>query len=97
MEQGKTGPFIGIIIIVIVLLMGGYYIMKNRPEPEPTITAEEIVGLPDTVLETLEAPPSASTEIDDIASDLEATPLEDLDIDLGDLDSELNFDDLDTI
>jgi len=87
--QKSAGPVIGIIIIVLVLVFGGLYFWGKRVTQEPT--PEAIMNMPDSQLETL-GTQNTSDEVTAIEEDLNATDLENLDAELGDIEKELgNF------
>ena len=72
-KEGRTGPTIGIIIVVIIvlILVGLYFWGERLRNAEPM----------DSVTNTLQEQ-SASDELDDIETDLDATMIEELDSDL---------------
>ena len=91
-KGSQAGPVIGSIIVIIVLVLGGLYFIGQKVskdgifEPSP----EEILNESDLILETLENQ-GTSDEVSAIEEDLNATILEDLDAELQNIESELNF------
>lgn len=71
-KEGRTGPTIGIIIVVIVLILVGLYFWGKRLQNGETV---------DSATNALQEQ-SASDELDDIETDLDATMIEELDSDL---------------
>ncbi len=88
-EEKSTGAIIGAIIIVVLLVIGGLYFLGQRVTKE--LAPEEILSQPDEITETLGIQGN-SDEIVDITTDLR-TPadFENLDVELGTIDAELNF------
>ena len=87
-----VGPIIGVVIIIIIIIFGGLYFIGAKVNDEGLLapTVEEIQNAPDETLGSLEAQ-GASDEVGAIEEDVNATPLENLDIELGDIEAELNF------
>jgi len=88
-DKKSYGPIFGIVIIVILIVLAGFYFWGNQLQER---VSEEVVS--EEVTEdagTAEEPLSPSDEIADIEADLDATLLDDLDAELGDIDAELNF------
>ncbi len=88
-EKKSAGPLFGIIIIVVLIVLAGFYFWAQLGDRD-VMTAEEIAAEIDPNLESLESQ-SLSDEIADIEADLDATGLDDLDMELEDIDLELNF------
>lgn len=86
-EKKSAGPVFGIIIIVVLLILAGFYFWGTLDD---SMSPAEIAAEADTALESLETQ-STSDEISDIEADLDATSLDDLDQELGDIDLELDF------
>lgn len=91
-QKTQIGPIIGVVIIIIIIIFGGLYFIGKKVNDEGLLspTAEEILGNKDSTLEMLQTQ-GASDEVGVIESDLDATILEDLDTELGNIDTELNF------
>ena len=99
-KQTKSiGPIIGIAIIVVLIIFGGLYYwgaqiskrdIPNDSQDTIVTTIEEIENTPDATLEQLQTQ-STSDEIADIEADLNLTDLENLDTELGDIDTELGL------
>lgn len=92
MKGSQAGPVIGSIIVIIVLVLGGLYFIGQKVTKEGVFEPgpEEILNAPDLTLETLKEQ-GTSDEVSAIEEDLDATMLEDLDAELQDIESELNF------
>ena len=90
-QEKAVGPIVGAVIIVVVLVLGGLYFwgQKIAQEGAPQ-TADEILEAPDETLESLEQQ-GTSDEIPDIEADLNATNLEELDVELRDIEGELGL------
>ena len=86
-EKKSAGPVFGIVIIVVLLILAGFYFWGTLND---SMSPAEIAAEADTALESLETQ-STSDEISDIEADLDATSLDDLDQELGDIDLELDF------
>lgn len=71
-KEGRTGPTIGIIIVVIVLILVGLYFWGGKLRNGETL---------DSVTSALQEQ-SASDELGEIETDLDATMIEELDSDL---------------
>ncbi len=88
----QMGPIIGSVIVVILLILGGLYFIGKRigenetPAPLPQV----ILDTPDSALEAL-GEQNTSDEINSIQSDLDATPIDELDAELGNIEVELGF------
>jgi len=101
-KKRPVGPMVGVAIIVVIIMVGGLYFLSQRSDtttPPPstgtaekvdTRTPEDIAGESDDALRALQEV-SESDEISDIEADLNLTNLENLDADLGNIDTELNF------
>jgi len=91
----ETGPVVGIIIIIIVLILGGLYVWGARLSKMDQIadtgsdqTADQILQAPDPALDNLNTQ-GISDELSAIEDDLDATSLNNLDKELGDVQIEL--------
>lgn len=85
-EKNPLGPIIGIIVIIIFIILGGLYLWGGKLNRGQTV--EEILNAEDVMLEELQTQ-GVSDEIVDIATDLGATDLEDIDAELKEIDQEL--------
>lgn len=90
-EHKSQGPggIAGIIIIIAIVVLGGLYLWGQALE-EREQSAEEILNKPDQTTQELKQQ-STSTAIESIEKDLETTGLDNLDKELEDIESELNF------
>src|SRR3989344_498803 len=90
-SKNQVGPIIGSIVIIIIIIFGGLYFLGKKVSDEGVFapTTEEILGETDTALQTLEIQ-GTSDEVSTIESDLDATILDDLDAELGNIEAELN-------
>ncbi|MEK7178796.1 MAG: hypothetical protein AAB727_00905 [Patescibacteria group bacterium] len=87
-----AGPVVGVIIVIIVLILGGLYFLGQRVAREGFFepTAEEIQATPDEALNAL-TEIGTSDEVPAIETDLNATPLENLDAELNSIGKEFSF------
>jgi len=93
--EKHTGGLVGAIVIVIILVVGGLYywgkqVNENQTTVDESMTAEEIVSIPDEKTEAL-GTQGSSDEVLDIEADLDATDLEGLEAELDAIDQELVF------
>ena len=86
-QNKSAGPIVGIVIIVLILVFGGLYFWGQRAVEEPT--AQDVMNAPDYALDSL-AKVGTSDEVPAIETDLNGTDLNNLDTELGDIDTELN-------
>lgn len=84
--ERKYGPLIGIIIIITLLVVGGFYLWGSQIAERANVETTEEVQ--DEMTETLREQ-STSDEVNAIEGDLEATSIESIDAELGDIESEL--------
>ncbi|PIP86459.1 hypothetical protein COV42_01565 [Candidatus Campbellbacteria bacterium CG11_big_fil_rev_8_21_14_0_20_44_21] len=91
-EKGAgVGPIAGAIIVIIIIVLGGlYFIGKRAGEIDTTEGVSEEVAPEDAAVLELEKQDN-SDELEAIESDLEATNLENLDEEIENIDTELNF------
>jgi uncharacterized protein HemX len=97
-DKKSVGPIVGIAIIVVILIFGGLYYWGSKLDiNDETIidivdapTTEEILNEQDVTLERLQIQ-DTSDEIADIEADLDLTDLNDLDAELGNIDTELGL------
>lgn len=89
-ESGNSGSgaIIGSVIVIIIIILGGFYFWSQRGGNIDELL-EEGVPTDDAALNALQAQ-SASDGISSIESDLNATDLDDLDAELGDIDALLD-------
>ena len=92
-QTNSTGAIIGSIIIIIILIIGGLYLWGKQiveKETQVSITPEQILSETDPVLDSLKNQ-GVSDKITDIEADLNATDLNNLDKELQNINTELNF------
>jgi len=91
-EKGGIGPLVGIIIIVAVLIIGGLYFWgaKLAKDEQQSMTAEEIANQEDPQTASLQQQ-SASDDLSSIEADVHATDLDNLDKELGNIDTEFSY------
>lgn len=82
-EKKSTGPTIGLIIVVLVIILGGLYFWskQTKENSDTNMMAEQEAMM---IKEQ-----GSSDEVGDIEADLNATNLDNLDAELGDIDAEL--------
>ncbi len=89
--EHSVGPIVGAVIIVLILVLGGLYFWGERlNESQESLTAEQIEQTPDQTLAELKAQ-SESDELLDIEADAAATDLGNLDTELKNIETELNY------
>ena len=90
-KENSPGPAIGIIIVILVIILGGWYFLSQKTEVvDDGMTGDEIRQEQDDV--TLDLGTQGSTDkVSDIEEDLANTNLDDLNADLENIDTELNF------
>lgn len=90
-ENTSIGPVVGIFIILAIIILGGLYFwgkqVANDTDNGPD--AEEIMNQLDESRDELNNV-SSSDVIADIEADLGSTDLDSLDVELGNIDSELS-------
>lgn len=90
-KSGALGPIIGIIIIVILVVLAGFYFwgrsLEKTMDEGATSMTDDGVTMKESDIGT---PLSTSDELDTIETDLNATVLESLDAELGNIDAELS-------
>jgi len=89
------GPTVGTILIIIILIIGGLYIWGAKlstetPTVDDSVTGEDIAAQQDETIEAL-VNQSSSDEVSAIEEDLNATDLENLDAELGNIEAELGL------
>ena len=91
-KNGSIGPIIGVVVIVIVLILGSlYFIGKKVNDLEQNAqTPAEITASEDTARQSLETQ-GTSDEVSAIETDLNATSLDNLDAELGTVETELGL------
>jgi len=91
-QKGGIGPLVGIIIIVAVLIIGGLYFWgaKLAKDEQHNMTAEEIANQEDPQMEAL-TQQSSSDDLSAIEADVSATDLDNLDKELGNIDTEFSY------
>lgn len=97
-KSGGSGAMIGAVVVIVIIVALGAYVFMNRDSGTnaPQYSEEEqaeldaIVDAPDQTLEELQQQGS-SDEIADIEADIDATDLDNLDQELGDIEGELNL------
>jgi len=88
-EEKSVGALIGSIIIVVIIVIGGIYFWASQePAPLPIDPAIDNVLVPDQQTEIL-LNQGVSDEISDIEADLNATNLDNLDAEMGDINTQL--------
>jgi len=87
-KEGGKGAMIGTIIIIVLLVVAGAYVYMTR-SAVTTGPDETILNLPDTSTDALNQQ-GTSDEIDAIQQDVNATNLNGLDSDVGNIQNELN-------
>jgi hypothetical protein len=91
-KESSAGPIAGSIIVIVIIILGGLYFLNQRTSDvdDSGPTGDQIRLEGDEATLDL-ATQNESDEVDDIEADLDATSLEDLDKELGDIDAELSF------
>lgn len=92
-EHGvQVGPIIGSVIIIVILVLGGLYLLGKKVSEEGALAPEpqEIRSAPDEVRASLETQ-GTSDAVQSIEEDLDATPLDGLDTELRDIETELGL------
>lgn len=78
------GALIGSIIIIAIIIIGAFYVIKNTQPPQKNIQEEMGVTQNDAVVDTetyleSQSSVSASDELSDIGSDIDATDINSVD------------------
>jgi uncharacterized membrane protein len=91
-KEGGKGALIGSIIVILLLIVAGAYVWMSRPASEPVLNemedASQIENSPDEMLGDLQIQ-GTSDEVTAIEADVNATNLEDVDVELNQIDAEL--------